>query len=913
MTNVEPVHTFNLDLPQQQSFVRYFRGLPEKPAATIRFFNRSDFYTVHGEDASFAAHNLFETHIIKYMGEQPKLSYVVLSRSNFEKFVRDLLLVKQYRVEVYVKPPQSKNNDWTLEYKGSPGNLTQFEELLFENNEIVVNSIVMSIKIVRGTMVAVSCVNATEGQFVVSEFNDNELFTDLEAVIAQISPKECIIPTGESPELVSLKTMLERSQILVSRVKRSDFVSDDIDQDLNRLLYFLDGQQRNSKALPEMNLTEAMGCLQVAIKYLNLAGDENNYNQFKLSMFDARGFVRLDSAAITALNLFPMSEVPTHNQANKLTTIKGVLDRCCTPQGHRLLAQWLRQPLRDQNLINERLEVVEALVNDAEMRHMLYSNNLTKTPDLLMLAKKLSNHKASLQDCYRVYQTVGNIPAMISVLRKSQNSYIKAMLIDPICDLLIDMERYQNMIEETLDLDLVDRGEYFVKPSYNEELEELSNKKASIEEKMQKALRRAADDLGFESGKSIKLECTDQHGYFFRVTLREEHALRKNKNFEVIDAVKGGVRFTNDKLKSLNENYYDIKESYEQQQKSLVKEVFDIAAGYADTLRSLNIYIAKVDVLVSFANVSANTPIPFVKPKLFKEGSGILKLTKVRHPCLELQDGVTFIPNSVDFKSDERVLYIITGPNMGGKSTYIRSIGVSVLLAHIGCFVPCTDAEISIVDCILARVGATDSQLKGLSTFMLEMVETSSIIKSATHNSLVIIDELGRGTSTYDGCGIAWAIAEYLATTIKCFSLFTTHFHEITGLSEMYQTVHNLHVTAVTTEKTITPLYQIRQGPCDRSYGIHCAQLVEFPSTVIEDAQKHLEELEDYNGMKLIKDYEISLKRKIVEEGDQLIQDSLKKCKKIDLSKSDEELLAELQSIKDDIQSNLFVKGLLTD
>ncbi|KAK5650302.1 hypothetical protein RI129_001331 [Pyrocoelia pectoralis] len=912
MTNVEPVNTFNLDLSQQISFVRYFRNLPEKPAATVRFFNRSDYYTIHGDDAIFAAQNLFGTHTVKYMGEQPKLSYIVLSRGNFEKFVRDLLLVKQYRVEVYVKPSQSKNNDWNLEYKGSPGNLTQFEELLFENSENVVNSVVMTIKLISNVTVALSCIDATEGQFYVSEFNDNDLFTELEAVIAQVSPKECIIPLGEAPELLSLHTMLQRSQILVSKVKKSDFVADDIDQDLNRLLYFLETQQRNASALPEMKLTEAMSCLQVGIKYLNLASDESNYNQFKISTYNANRYVRLDGAAISALNLFPKSTVSVNSQAAMSNSLLGVLDKCCTPQGHRLLAQWIKQPLRDLNLINERLEVVEALLHNSEVRHTLHGSCLTRTPDLLLLAKKLTNRKASLQDCYRVYQTVGSAPSMINVLRKAENSYIKALIIDPICDVLLDLERYQDMIEQTLDLDLVDRGEYFVKPSFNEQLQDLTNKKLKIEEKMQKVLRSAASELGFEAGKSIKLECTEQHGYFFRVTLKEEQALRKNKNFFIIDAIKGGVRFSNNALKQLNSDYMEINTNYEEEQKSVVKEIYEVAAGYGDTIRNLNAHIAKVDVLVSFANVAANSPIQFVRPKMHKEGSGILSLKKVRHPCLELQDGLTFIPNDVNFVSNEAVFYIMTGPNMGGKSTYIRSVGVAVLLAHIGSLVPCLEAEISLVDCILARVGANDSEIKGLSTFMLEMVETASIIKSATSNSLVIIDELGRGTSTYDGCGIAWSIAEYLATQIKCFTLFATHFHEITQLAEQYPTVHNLHVTAVTTDKTITSLYQVREGACDKSYGIHCARLAEFSKDVLEDATKRLQQLEG-NEMKYIKDYEINLKRKIVEEGDKIVEKTWEICKKLNLEVSDEDL-SNLKSIKTDIiESNLFVKGLLSD
>ncbi|KAB0801844.1 hypothetical protein PPYR_04030 [Photinus pyralis] len=847
------------------------------------------------------------------MGEQPKLSYLVLSRGNFEKFVRDLLLVKQYRVEVFVKPSQSKNNDWTLEYKGSPGNLTQFEELLFETNEVIVNSAVMTIKLGKNFAVALSCIDATEGQFYVSEFNDNELFTELEALIAQISPKECIIQSGDAPELVTLHAVLQRNQILVTKFKKTEFGTDDVVQDLNRLLYFLKDQERNASGIPEMGLTEAMSCLQAGIKYLNLAAEESNYNQFKISIYTADRFVRLDSAAISALNLFPKSQSSYNNKTAVHGSLLGVLDKCCTAQGRRLLAKWVKQPLRDINVINERLEVVETLLQNSELRHMLHSNCLTRTPDLLLWSKKLTNCKASLQDCYRVYQTVGNVPSIVNVLRKAENTCIKSILIDPICDVLLDMERYQSMIEETLDLNLVDRGEYFVVASFNDQLQELTNKKTKIEEKMQKVLRSAASELGFEAGKSIKLECTEQHGYFFRVTLKEEQALRKNKNFIIIDAIKGGVRFSNNALKQLNSDYMELNTNYEKEQKSVVKEILEVAAGYGNTVRNLNLHVAKVDVLVSFATVAADSPIQFVRPKMHKEGSGVLSLTKVRHPCLELQDGLTFIPNDVNFKANEAVFYIMTGPNMGGKSTYIRSVGIAVLLAHIGSLVPCVEAEISVVDCILARVGANDSEIKGLSTFMLEMVETSSIIKTATSNSLVIIDELGRGTSTYDGCGIAWAIAEYLATKTMCFTLFATHFHEITQLSEKYPTVHNIHVTAVTTEKTITPLYQVREGACDRSYGIHCARLAEFPKDVLENAAEHLEQLEG-NEMKFIKDFEPSLKCKIVQEGNNIVKEALANCKNLNLDLSDEELLSQLCSIKNDIEErNLFVKGLLSD
>jgi DNA mismatch repair protein MSH2 len=764
MSISEPTQALNLDFKQQRLFVTFFRGLPEKPTSTLRFFNHGEYYTLHGEDASHASS--FTGNILKYMGEDPKLSYVVLRKSQFERFIRELLLVKQYRVEVYVKASPNKINEWNVEYKGSPGNLSQFEEVLFENASITFSNYVMGARIVKGKVVAVACVNSTELKFQVCEINDNECFTELEALIAQVGPRECIIPQGDTADLVELKKVLERNSVLVAKVKRADFGSEGVIQDLDRLLFFSDGQQRNSVSFPETNLKEALGCLNAVIKFLNLTGDEQNFNQFKISTVDVHRYVRLDNAALYSLNILPKPGLSTVEDnmllPNKSKTfcLKGILDCCVTNQGRRLLEQWIKQPLKDIHLINERHDVVECLVKDPQTRQQLQAEILPRLPDLLLLSKKLSSKKASLQDCYRVYQVVGAVPALIKTLKELDNPCVKSFLVDPIQEIRNDLDKYQDMIEEILDLELVDRGEFLVKRTFSPELNEISESKQRIEEKMQKLLRNAANDLGFDEDKTIKLECNDQHGYFFRVTLKEEHALRSNSRYKIIDAVKGGVRFTNDKLGDLNADYSEAKAAYEDQQKTIIAEIFDVAAGYGDSLRNLNLYIGTVDVLVSFANVSVWAKIPYVRPKLHEPGTGTFKLFKVRHPCIEHQEHVSFIPNSVEFDHDGATLHIITGPNMCGKSTFIRSIGVCVLMAQIGCFVPCNYAEIPLVDAILARVGAEDCQLKGLSTFMVEMIETSTIIKSATANSLVIIDELGRGTSTYDGCGIAFAIAE---------------------------------------------------------------------------------------------------------------------------------------------------------
>ncbi|XP_063906201.1 DNA mismatch repair protein Msh2 [Zophobas morio] len=919
MSITHPVEALNLDFKQQRLFVNFFNNLPEKPSSTLRFFNHTDYYTLHGDDATYGSN--FTGSIIKYMGEDPQLSYVVLRKTQFEKFVRELLLVKQYRVEVYVKAAPNKISEWNLEYKGSPGNLSQFEEVLFENADITFSNYVMGVKIVKGKVIAVACVNSTELKFQVCELNDNECFTELEALIAQVGPRECIIPQGETPDLVELKKVLERNSVLVAKVKRSDFSQENVIQDLDRLLFFHEGQHRSSLSFPETKLSDALGCLNAVIKFLNLTGDEQNFNQFKISSVDIHRYVRLDNAALFSLNILPKPGTVAVEDSmllpnkSKLFCLKGILDRCVTNQGRRLLEQWIKQPLKDINLITERHDIVECFVKDPQIRQQLQTEVLTRLPDLLLLSKKISSKKGSLQDCYRVYQIVGAVPKLITILKEIGNPCIKSALIHPIEEIRNDLERYQNMIEELLDLDLVERGEFLVKRSFSPDLDEIFENKQRIEEKMQKLLRNAASDLGFEEDKTIKLECNDQHGYFFRVTLKEEHALRSNSRYKILDAVKGGVRFTNDKLMDLNSDYSEAKAAYEEQQKGIITEMFDVAAGYGDSLRNLNIYIAQVDVLLSFANVAVWARIPYIRPKLHEAGKGSFKLEKVRHPCIEQQEHVSFIPNSVEFNHNDKTLHIITGPNMCGKSTYIRSIGVCVLMAQIGCFVPCNYAEIPLVDAILARVGAEDSQLKGLSTFMMEMIETATIIKSATENSLVIIDELGRGTSTYDGCGLAFAIAEHLVKEVRCYSLFATHFHEITRLAEMHPRASNKHVTAVTTENTITPLYQVRDGECDNSYGVHCARMAEFPDDVIKSAVEHQNKLEHSAGTHIIKDYEQSLKRQIIKDGDKVIEDTLEKVKSLNVEKmSDEDLFKEISKLKTELQEsdNLFIKGLLT-
>uniref|UniRef100_A0A1B6KJA7 DNA mismatch repair protein MSH2 n=1 Tax=Graphocephala atropunctata TaxID=36148 RepID=A0A1B6KJA7_9HEMI len=904
----------SMDSIQQNLFVSFFKGLPEKPATTVRFFNRIEYYTLHGSDAVFTAKEFFKSSaVIKYIGSgKDNLESLILNKAQFEGFVRELLLVKHYRVEVYSKPNKAANNSWTLEFKGSPGNLSQFEDLLFTNSDQVTGSGIIAVRPAtdhKSKIVGVALVDTTENTFSVCEFADDDYYSNLEGLVVQHTPRECLLPSENLTDVETVKKIIERSGLLVTCRKRSEFNRDDTTQDLNRLIKFEEGQQQSVNSLPESKFTTAISALGAIIRYLELCNDGENFGQFKLQLLDHSRFVHLDSAAVAALSLLPQ---PGHSAARHHSVL-GLLDHCRTQQGHRLMAQWVKQPLRDLAVITERHDVVEALTQDTELRQALTEDHLRRIPDLQVLANRLQRKKASMQDCYRIYQALKRFPLLVETLQENENQTLHALITSPMKDLFTDTEKLLEMIESTLDLSLVDKGEFLIKADFDDDLKELRYKMDSYEEDIKKTLNKAARDLSLEAGKTIKLESNSQYGYFFRVTLKEEKVIRNVKGYTELDANKSGLRFRSSELTDLNNDYQQARDEYTKQQEAIVTEVISVAAGYSHTLQSLSHLIAQLDVLTSLALVAVSAPVPYVRPVMHPSGTGVLSLKQARHPCLEMQESVSYIANDVHFKQGECTFYMVTGPNMGGKSTYIRSAGVVALMAHIGSLVPCESAEISVLDSILARVGASDSQVKGMSTFMVEMVETASIIRTATSNSLVIIDELGRGTSTFEGCGIAWAIAEHLAVTAKSFTLFATHFHELTRLSESVETLANLHVTAVTEQDSLTLLYQVRPGACDQSFGIHVAHMAKFPQQVIQDAKRKLSELEDYQSL-IVAENDMK-KRKIIQEGEKIMEEMIEECKTLAKQNLlDSDLEAAVLKLKEEAmaRNNPYITALLS-
>lgn len=915
MSSLQPIHALSLDSVQQQAFVKYFQSLPEKPATTVRIFDRNDYYSVHGSDATTAAREVFSTVAnIKKMGIEPnRLDYLVLSKGNFEILIKKLLLVRRYRVEIYVAEGSVKGSDWSLKYKGSPGYLSQLEEILGEglgtSDDTTPCLMAVHIKtdaVTKGRLLGVACITAGDYQMSVTEFTDDDLLTELETITVQMAPSECLVPISEHDDYKALKKVMERTNVTLTKLKKAEFSTEGLIQDLNRLLKFKENQQQDANAFPETRKEVAMTCLAAAIKYSALLNDSTNFARFHLSTIQADCFLHLDSAALSALNVFPELG-DTSNAPSR--SLYGLLDKCRTQQGKRLLAQWLRQPLRDLNLINERLDIVELLMSNSQLRLQLHEDHLRRIPDLQALARRLTRKKANLQDCYRIYQAIKRLPSLLRCLAEAEHATVHSSITEPISELNDDLGKFLEMIETTVDLEAVDRGDFLVKPSFDEQLQNLYEQLEQQQSLAERELNKAAKDLGLDAGKTIKLENNPQHGFCFRVTLKEEQSLRGNKKYTIIDAVKAGVRFKTKVLENITDEYTTNKSMYEKEQDKVVAEIVGIAAGYSECLFCLSHILSRLDVLVSFAVASSIAPIPYIRPAITEENNEMV-LEELRHPCLELAEGVSYIPNDVVFKRGEGILHIVTGANMGGKSTWMRSCGAACVLAHAGCFVPATRAKIPRLRALAARIGASDAEGQGHSTFMREMIDTAAILRTATADSLVLIDELGRGTSTYEGCGIAWAIAEELATKSQCFCLFATHYQELTRLASSHPgVIVNSHAEASVINGQLLLLHRIAPGPALHSLGLHVAKLADLPDSIIEYAETKQAQLE----INLF-DVEAAVKSTETKEGQKLIVDFLRKCKQIqEETTSDDVMMKEIAKLKQELlqSNNKYVESLM--
>jgi DNA mismatch repair protein MSH2 len=538
--------------------------------------------------------------------------------------------------------------------------------------------------------------------------------------------------------------------------------------------------------------------------------------------------MHLNSTVSKALDLF----------SEDSTSLFKLLNKCSTAQGKCKLESWLKVPLTDLNEINERLDRVEYFYNNSELRLSLQSKlkcvkDLSKTMHKFESFAQGSKSAASLEDCVSVYQFTRTLQQIDGLLIDSQ--YYK----EEVHECAQPLDKLIELVEKAIDLQRFESEKnYFVNPRFDDTLQQIDTKSRQVDAEIED-LRKSLM-LKLNLSKEIKLIPSNSQLYLFECNKKDiDQAMRNFPSVElkIVTHKANTVSFTCADLKYLTSAKKSLQEEYITYQEDLAYKVIGLVGTYTSLIFKIDSILSHLDVILSFAYVSTVPVVPYTRPAIFINGN--LKLVKSRHPTLEHISSC--IPNDIEMIRNHKTFHLITGPNMGGKTTFLRQVAIICIMAHIGCFVPCEYAEVPLLDAVFARVGAGDQQLKGISTFMSEMLEVSHLLENSSRNSLIIIDELGRGTSTSEGLGIAWAVAEELANR-GTFTIFATHFHELTEIN--HPAIENYHTDVSFCQGNLQMLYKVLQGAMDASYGIEIAKLAGLPDSLIRTAELMKEELE---------------------------------------------------------------------
>ena len=510
-------------------------------------------------------------------------------------------------------------------------------------------------------------------------------------------------------------------------------------------------------------------------------------------------------------------------------TLAGVFDRTTTAMGGRLLRRWLHRPLRDRDALRARYHAVATLIDQVQAAPI--SDALAAIGDLERILARIALRSARPRDLVQLRAALGAVPALRRLLANAPSPLLRELTGD-IGDHHEEHALLHQAIAEAPPHYLREGG--VIAKGFDAELDELRVLGSNTEQFLVDLEQRERERSGLSS---LKLGFNRVQGFFIEVS--RSQADKVPAEYLRRQTVKSAERFITPELKSFEDKVLGARERAQARERMLYDALLDRLSANLPALQESTTAIAQIDVLSCFAERAAT--LQCTQPELVDEPT--LLIDGGRHPVVERASREPFIPNDLRL-DDARRMLIITGPNMGGKSTYMRQTALIVILAHIGCFVPARRAVLGPLDRIFTRIGASDDLAGGRSTFMLEMTETANILNNATDHSLVLMDEVGRGTSTFDGLSLAWACAAFIATKIRAFTLFATHYFELTSLASEAPAVANVHVEAVEHGERLVFLHTVKEGPANQSYGLQVAALAGIPKSVTTQARRYLTELE---------------------------------------------------------------------
>ncbi|MCD5413944.1 MAG: DNA mismatch repair protein MutS [Clostridiales bacterium] len=800
--------------PMMQQYVDIKNQYPD----TFLFFRLGDFYELFFDDAKLASRELEIALTARDCGLLEKAPMCGVPHHSVDKYI-DRLIKKGYKVAMCDQIEDASQTVGIVKRDVvriiTPGTVVN-TNLLDEKK----NNYLMSIYLEEKC--GISYVDISTGEFFTTEITGDDVKQNLIDEIAKIMPREIIIPDVDIDVYESVLNKLKSLyNFSVNQHYSWTFESTNA---INRIKEHFNVMSIDGLGLVKQQLsTNATGAI---IDYLKSTQKRHLEHISTINVYSLSDTMILDLSTRVNLEL-----TETIRGKSKTGSLLSVLDKTKTSMGGRLLRKWIESPLIVPKQIESRLDAVSEVFNDVYFKNELVSI-FKNIYDIERLAVRISFGSANPRDLIALKKSLQYIPKIKKLLNN------KTGMLSDINEELDLLKDVTSLIEKSIidepSVGLKEGG--IIKDGFSDEVDELNSISkdgkawiASLESK----------ERNSSSIKNLKISYNRIFGYFLEVTKSNlknvpEHYIRKQ-------TLANCERYITPELKEMESKILSAKEKLLTLEYNLFIEIRSDIAKTIDRLQSTAKAVSKIDVLTSFAQIALDNR--YTKP-IITEGLEI-KIKSGRHPVVErMLDNDFFVPNDTVVNNDEFQISIITGPNMAGKSTYMRQVSLIVLMAQIGSFVPALTASIGVTDRIFTRVGASDDLSQGQSTFMVEMSEMANILNSATDKSLLILDEIGRGTSTFDGLSIAWAVVEYISEKNSSRTLFSTHYHEITELETRVKGVKNYRISVKEEGDNIIFLRKIEEGSADKSYGIQVAKLAGLPIGVIKKASKILKRLE---------------------------------------------------------------------
>ena len=776
-----------VDRSKLAPMMKHYVEMKDNYKDVLLFYRLGDFYEMFFEDAVTVSHELELTLTGRAAGLEERVPMCGVPYHAVNVYI-DKLIKKGYKVAICEQMEDPKTAKGIVKRDIteviSSGTVISESSLNEKENNFIGNIYDFDY------MYVISYSDITTGEYYIEKL-DHDKDKVLSEVIS-LGLKEVICNSKLDPYIINiLKSQYKLTVTITEKLYELDnysYLYNNFDVNyqiaIKHLLYYLVVEQRRN------------------LSHIRLVIEKKQDNYLKMDVHTKRNLELTESLRLK----------------ERQYSLLWLMDNTKTAMGGRKLKQWIENPIIDKDILNQRYDIIDKLLNEFllsdELRKYLY-----EVYDLERLCGRISLGNANARDLVQLKNSLRVLPNIKEILTKI-NFYKQIETLDSLYELL------NNSLNETPPVGL--KEGYLIKDGYNSELEELKSLRSGGKDFISKFELEEKERTGI---KNLKIGFNKVFGYFIEVSKSNLNLITPEMGYIRKQTIANGERFITPLLKEKEDLILTSEEKIIELEYNLFIEIRDKVKEYIPNLQEISKVISEIDVIQSFAFISEK--YNYVRPKLNNKHE--IKVIDSRHPVVEKVIKDSYVENDIIMDKNTNIL-LITGPNMAGKSTYMRQLGIITIMAQIGCFVPAKEANLPIFDKIFTRIGASDDLVSGESTFMVEMIEASNAIKNATENSLILFDELGRGTATFDGMSLAQAILEYIHDHIGCKTLFSTHYHELTDLEKNLKKLKNKHVSAEEKDGNIIFLHKVKDGSVDKSYGINVAKLAGLPNEVITRA-----------------------------------------------------------------------------